>query len=59
MAVCERRFSDSEKKDIAVIICNEEMVSADGLEEEAIVVKLQSKATSYKQGQSRLAERRL
>lgn len=38
MGAHERRFTDSEKKDIADIIYNE-MVSTDGLEEEPIIVK--------------------
>ena len=49
MVARERRFTDSEKKDIVDdIICNEEMVSADGLEEELIIVKLRPKAISNK-----------
>ena len=53
MAARKRRFTESEKKDIADIICNEEMASADGLKEEPIVVKLKAisnkdKAALYK-----------
>ena len=40
MVAHERRFADSEKKEIADIICNEEMVSVNGLKKESIIGKL-------------------